>query len=203
MKAFLGAILALCVVSCAYAELIEDKADDYSDGTDISGVSAGMTLSAVGGASGLDGKVYAQVSTLASTPNNVFANSTTIGKGWYADLVNGVALKAEFDEPAKSVWIDIIADDAGDRGILYAYDSSDILLDSVLSPESVPQGYCYSSGISRPSYEIAYIIAGGSSAHGDVVCLDKLRAEVPEPATIVILWLGSLLVVRRPGTKGK
>jgi len=189
-------ICLLLAVPCP-AKIVTADADGFSDGIDISNVFDGITLSSVGDYPDLDGRVYAYGDGLASTGTNVFANNLSFQRQWYADLTEGFALRADFDQPANFVAIDIIGDDSSDYGQLSAYDSSGILLGFVLSPQ-LTSGQVFTATIDRDwAFDIAYIIAGGAISTEDTVHLDNLTANViPEPATILLLALGSLSLTR-------
>jgi len=198
MRRVIIALLFLFVlVSPASAMLVTADADGFADGANISNAFGGMALSSVGGYTGLDGVVYAWGDGLASTGASVFANNLSFQRQWYAEPLEGFALRADFDQPANYVAIDIIGDDSGDFGVLEAYDSLGTLLDSVVSPQ-LSVGQIWTAQINRTSFDIAYIIAGGSAATEDTVHLDNLSANVvPEPVTIWLLGMGSLLLTTR------
>jgi len=198
MKNLLAAALILAMASSAGATIISADADGFSDGTDISTAFAGMTLSSVGGYPGLDGFVYAWSDGLASTGTSVFANNLPFQRQWYADLTDGFAFSADFDLPADYVAIDIIGDDySEDIGVLYAYNAADILLESVTSDE-LGYGEVFTATVSRGSFDIAYIIVGGSPVTDDTVHLDNLIANViPEPTTLWLLGLGGLVLTKK------
>ena len=200
MKNLLVVALVLVMVSSAGATIISADADGYSDDTDISTAFLGMTLSSVGGYSGLDGLVYAWGDGLASTSTSVFANNLSLSfqRQWSAHITDtqGFALRANFDQLANSVAIDIIGDDySGDIGGLYAYSSAGVLLESVESHQ-LGYGEVFTAQINRGSFDIAYIVAGGTASTEDTVHLDNLTANVPEPATLCLLGLGGLLLTR-------
>ena len=196
MKVLLLATLVLITAPAASGMIISSDADGYDNGTNISMAFAGVTLSSVGGYSGLDGIVYAWGDGLASTGKNVFANNLSFQRQWYAGLTDGFALRADFDQPANYVAIDIIGDDWGDYGVLNAYDSSDTLVGSALSRELV-YSQVFRATVNRSSFDIAYIIAGGAASSQDTVHLDNLAANViPEPATFCLLALGVLLLTK-------
>lgn len=198
MKRLAVIVLVFFAVSSAKGITIAVDADGFADGEDISMSFDFVTLSSVGGYPGLDGIVYAWGDGLASTGTNVFANNLSFQRQWYADLTDGFALRADFHRPANSVAIDIIGDDSGDYGELYAYDSSGELIGYVLSPQ-LATGEIFRAAISRDwAFDIAYIIAGGAVSTADAVHLDNLTADViPEPATLLLLGLGSSLLTRK------
>jgi hypothetical protein len=199
MKTVLSAILVLAMVLIMSAKLegaiISADADGFLNGTDISAVFDRITLSSIGGYPGLDGKVYSWADGLASTGTNVFANNLSFQRQWYANPAEGFALRADFEQPANLVAIDIIGDDSSDYGELLAYNSSDTLVGYILSPQ-LTTGEVFRATISRDwAFDIAYIIAGGAGSTEDTVHLDNLTANViPEPATLFLLGLGGLLL---------
>jgi len=192
-----AAMLVMAMGLSAEAVIISADADGFVGGSDISGSFSGLALSSVGGYSGLDGSVYAWGDGLASTPTSVFANNLSFQRQWYAGSTEGFGLRADFEQPADYVAIDIIGDDAGgDVGILYAYDSAGVLLDSAASGV-LGYGEVFTAEISRAGFDIAYIIAGGEPAGEHTVHLDNLTANViPEPATLSLLAFGALAAVR-------
>jgi len=202
MKTALSAISVLAMALIISAELegaiISADADGFYNGTDISAAFDGIILSSVGGYPGLDGKVYSWADGLASTGTNVFANNLSFQRQWSADPAEGFALRADFEQLANLVAIDIIGDDWSDYGELRAYSSSDILVGYILSPQ-LTTGEVFRATISRDwAFDIAYIIAGGAVLTGDTVHLDNLTANViPEPATLCLLGLGGLLLTGR------
>ncbi len=197
MKESLIAIVFVFAGTCG-ASVVSIDADSFANAADISGAYAGITLSSVGGYTGLDGRVYAYKDGLASTGTMVFANNLSFQRQWYADSADGFAFRADFEKPTNSVAIDIIGDDYSgiDYGVLYAYNSSGLLLNTIATG-SLTYGQVFNAQINRPTFDIAYIIAGGSSLTQDTIHLDNLRANiVPEPATILLFSLG-LFCVRR------
>ncbi len=191
MKESLIAIVLVFAGICE-AGAVSIDADSFANAADISGAYAGITLSSVGGYTGLDGRVYAYEDGLASTGSMVFANNLSFQRQWYADSIEGFAFRADFENPTNSVAIDIIGDDYSgiDYGVLYAYNSSGLLLNTIATG-SLTYGQVFNAQINRPIFDIAYIIAGGSSLTQDTIHLDNLRANiVPEPATILLFSLG-------------
>ncbi len=194
MKNLLVVVTIFAMALPVGATMISADADGYGNGIDISTVFSGITLSSVGGYAGLDGVVYSYADGLASTGSSVFANNLSFQRQWYSDIVGGFALRADFDQLADSVSIDIIGDDSGDLGTLSAYNSSGQLLGSVQTPQ-LDYGQVFNAVINRPSFDIAYIIAGGAAASQDTVHLDNLTANIPEPTTLGLLMLGGLIKI--------
>jgi hypothetical protein len=195
---FCSFLCLLWVYPCA-AVITTLDADGFSQGADISTAFSGITLSSTGGFAGLDGKVYAYGDGLASTGSMVFGNNLSFQRQWFADLTNGFAFRADFSKLADSVSLDIIGDDYSgkDIGVLSAYNSSGVLLDTIVTT-GLGYGQIFDAQINRPAYDIAYIIAGGSSQSEDTVHLDNLRVNItPEPATLLMLALGGLAVIRK------
>jgi hypothetical protein len=176
------------------AVLVSVDPDSFSAGTDISTAFSYVTLSSGGGASGLDGKVYAAGSSQASTGDNVFANSRISPTLWLNKDVDGYFLRIDFVTPTHYVSIDLISDNGFDYPSVWFYTTAGNLIKrNYLSPLGVSQ--VYHAVIERETADIAYIRAGGLDMTGSTVLLDNLKFEVPEPATCLIL-LSSLLILK-------
>jgi len=196
--AFSFIILGISVIPCS-GGIVTIDADGFNEGQDMSAAFSSVSLSSVGGYAGLDGRVYAFGDGLATTGTKVFGNNLSFERQWFADFTEGFAFRADFLKPANYVAIDIIGDDftGMDIGIFYVYNSSDSLLDSVLTG-SLRYGEAFTAEVTRPEFDIAYIIAGGWADSGDTIHLDNLRVNViPEPATILISGLGGLILIRK------
>ncbi len=199
-----------CMSVAAQAAIVTAEPDDFANGADISDSFSGLTLSSVGPYAGtggsLDGRVYSRIAqepVFAATGISVFGNnligtdsaSTPRNQLWYqsSSLLSAYRLRADFDAPADYVAIDFITNDSSDSGVLEAYDSTGTLL---ASADALSSGAPDTVEISRPSYDIAYIIASGVA--GETLCLDNLTANIiPEPATLLLLGLGTLGLFRR------
>ena len=122
---------------------------------------------------------------ISTTGDNVFGYTPVFGpvpSGKVWDEVTYGLLRVDFDFSTDFVSIDLIFDD-DDIGAIWAYDSFDNLLDSVIA-QGDGRGLTPSStvSISRTSNDIAYILAGGVNA--EALFLDNLQfnAVVPLPA---------------------
>jgi hypothetical protein len=195
------------MASSAKGVIISADADGYSEGTNISTAFAGMTLSSVGRASGLDGFVYAYDDVLASTSTSIFGHNLTNHREWYFDAYpephhpDDFGFRADFDQPANSVSIDMICNSSFAYASLTAYDSSGVVLGSVDSPAEpyLTYGEVFRATINRDSFNIAYVIAGGMFTNSATpVLLDNLTANIiPEPITLLLLGLGSLALLTK------
>lgn len=204
MKSFC-ALLAIALVgvvalgSAATAvTIVTAEPDLYPSGTDISTLFPGVTLSREGSFLLGEPGVYAQEHALASTGANLISHpgvwKTQIGSYSHVPAPNWTApyvyLRADFHLPAKYVAIDLIVRYSEGNAFLNAYDSSDALLDQVLHDWPFPSssGEAYRAEIHRPTFDIAYITAGGANEY---MLLDNLTAVcLPEPATLTLLGAG-------------
>ena len=192
--------------------IISVDADGFSEGADISRAFTGVILSSEGEAKALDGSVYAYRHPLASTGDKVFGHNLPSNELWYFTNTSGwnrpdnFGFRADFHafgrgNLANRVSIDIICDDAWDIASLRAYDSSGTLLESISNYDGIPCTYgdVFRATIERDSFDIAYIIAGGTFGNvASAVYLDNLTANViPEPATVLLFGLGGLAMIRR------
>lgn len=142
--------------------------DDYTDGTDLSGVADGVTLSVVNGFYSPTAFVVGE--SLAPTGDTVFA-SAPFDYGWYEF---GAELRIDFEALARHVAIDVGSDDGFDVGVLRAYNADGVLLEQVFS-SGLGTGQSETISIDRPGADIAYVIATGSG--GEVVLLDNLQFD--------------------------
>ncbi len=140
--------IVLVLSSSVNGVIISADADGFSDGTDISNAFSGMTLSAVGRASGLDGKVYAKTDSYASTGTMSFANNLATPTLWYyashwaPELPDDYALRIDFALPAKYLAIDMIAEGQS-WGVIVTYDSSN----NFISADFIqPSGHDWTDG---------------------------------------------------------
>ena len=193
----------LVMVSGASADLMVIDADSYADGTDISTLFDGVTLSAVGPYNGLDGSVYARTamdSSLATTGSNVFgtnllgidSDGSPRSEVWYHSTYTPYqyVLRADLAEATDYVAIDIISNNHEDFGELKAYAADGTLLASVQSPGMV-YGVPFTAEIVRATADIAYVIAGGMRS--DTIYLDNLRIgieAVPAPGAVLLGMVG-------------
>ena len=193
----------------AQAATIMVEPDYFSVGTDIRSVFPGVTLSVQGEPLTqvivVDGYSTFVGKNVATTGTKMFGQSPATGstipdaeKNWDENTFG--LLRADFASPVDYVRIDLIFDD-DDTGFLKAFDAGGNLLATFTgqgdgrgtsSPFCPP--FCSPSvtaSITRPTADIAYILAGGVGAEGHY--LDNLQVHfVPLPAA---LWLfGSGLV---------
>jgi hypothetical protein len=179
----------------ASAQFIVVEPDAFPAGTDISHAYPGVTLSA---ATGADPRVFSFTPTLASasTLSRVFGHLAPFEEQWGDGAIND--LRADLAVPGISVQVDIIANDSIDVGTLKAFNSSNVLLDSKTSP-SIALGRVATLTITRPSADIAYIIATGTDL--ETVNLDNLRFNVPEPTAAALAALILPATLRRRRTR--
>ncbi|MBM4102580.1 MAG: hypothetical protein FJ263_00815 [Planctomycetes bacterium] len=183
------------------AGLVTVDPDNFAAGIDISTAFPYVTLSSGGGATGLDGKVYAADSSQASTGSKVFANHRTSPTLWFnQNTSGGYFLRADFALPTNYVSIDIISDGGSDYPSISVYDTTGHL-ESVYSFTPLNAGEVYHAIIQHTTADIAYIKAGGLAVFGSAVLLDNLKFQIPEPATCLLLYFGFLLL--KPSKKKK
>jgi hypothetical protein len=90
--------------------------------------------------------------------------------------------RADFTSPTSSVSIDAIADDSFDLGRLQAFDAAGNLLATYDTAPLTFFGAVETMTISRPTADIAYIIAGG--INGEITYLDNLHFSGSEPTAV-------------------
>ncbi|MDB4623711.1 Ig-like domain-containing protein, partial [bacterium] len=167
LTGFNGAIGFVSTLSSTSAE-----PDGFSAETNISNSFTGVTLSNNVGA----GSIYAASASYgAPTGANVFAPGATAANGFRA---GDDELRADFSVLQSTVSIDVGSDDASDVAWLRAYDASNNLLSEVVSG-SVASGGKETITISRPTAEIAYVIAAGKGT--DITPLDNLVYQISDP----------------------
>jgi subtilisin family serine protease/glutamine cyclotransferase len=137
--------------------------DDYPSGTVLTNIVPGITLTAQGSSSA----ITSLSASYHSTGSRVF------GYGSSSTFSDSVYLRAAFSNPVSSVSLDLVADDSNDPGFMKAYNSSGMLLQDLETAAPVfPSPGFLTMTITRPTADIAYIIAGGQS--GQVVFFDHL-----------------------------
>ncbi|MEZ6062667.1 MAG: CARDB domain-containing protein [Planctomycetaceae bacterium] len=142
--------------------------DDFPPGTDLTNAFAGATLTIVGsnGVTPTGAIARTQTSSLASTGSRVFAQDTNTFFNSSSSF-----LRVDFDNPTRSVSIDVIGDDSIDPGILRAYAADGTLLEEVHGFNTTA-GNPQTLTITRPDADISYILASGLG--GDTANLDNL-----------------------------
>jgi hypothetical protein len=197
------AALALMFSSIGTAAVLTVEPDAYGEGDNISNAFPGVTLSSVG--PGFDGDYDASIFAINPSvqplePFNASTGSLVFGTNdnTYPHLFGGwgdASFRADFAYPAKEVWLDAIGNDSSDYAMLQAFDAGDNPLGDPYYTKMLTSSMFETMYVSWGSYEIAYILASGVS--GDSVGFDHLVAAVPEPATICLLGLGTLSLIRR------
>jgi hypothetical protein len=201
MKAFI-VLIGLVVLSVPLsAALVTVDPDGFIAGTDISTAFEYVTLSSGGGASGLDGKVYAATSSYVPAGNLVFAHNTISSsissKHWLNTDAGGYYLRADFTTPTDHIMINVIRDTSTDFPYLWLYTTGGTIEKmNIINLPSYTQVYTFD--IQHVNADIASIRVGGyGSTSSYAVLLDNLRFEVPEPATCLFLLSGCLLLKNR------
>jgi hypothetical protein len=211
----LVAALALMLggASIAEAVVIVDP-DAFPEGTNITNAFANVTLRAIG--VGWDSPLAPDIFSVDPTtesygdyPFEASTGSLAFGHQCRANFphlfreVGLCHLRVDFAVLANFVSVDFIGNDSSDYGVLQAYDSVGNPLGAW---KKTPQlginqvgTLTWSSGYNN----IAYIIAAGDSSQS-ALGIDNLQ-YIPEPATICLLGLGalSLLRSRKRKTQGK
>jgi len=197
------AAMVLAVSGVACGTIISVDPDAFSDDMVLNNEYPNVTMSAVGDYSGANGNVYALTDSRASTGNKVFGSSWSFSSNspisWGFDTSFQPHLRVDFDSLVMSVVIDAIGNNDEDYGRLEVYSSTGVLLD-VYETGLLKDGDVETMSISRSSAEIAYILAAGKDpgiAVHHTVLLDNLNYVIPEPATIMLLGLGGLGLLRR------
>jgi hypothetical protein len=113
--------------------------------------------------------------------------------GEYAPTAPFRALRIDFDSPV-SYFDALMFSGSGDPVNLFAYSTTGQLLYSgrYSGVRSAPYNYYYDIQMTREISDIAYLFIGGASA---AVGIDRIRYDVPEPATFGMMALGLLAVV--------
>jgi hypothetical protein len=189
----------------AHAFLLTIDPDNISGVThdqNISNAFTSVTLSSTY----TTGIVYAKDASLSSewgfssTGDFVFGNEGDHGGylwnlGWLDDPSDDHKFRADFDVPVNMVSLDGIASDPIDEWTLEAYDSSDILIDSAVTP-LLGEGTVGTLTVTSASWDIAYIMAYGSGVSegcteggpgwSNGVDLDNLIFNIPPNVSIDI-----------------
>ena len=154
-----GTVLGYLEPSVAVAVGVEP--DNYAAGTTLTNVVSGINLTVQGATA----TVTSQTASYHSTGTRVFA------QGSVTTWTSSTVLKATFDALVSSVSIDLVPDDSNDPGFLKAYNSAGVLLEDVETNAPPYPGFLTMT-ITRPTADIAYVVAGGQSSQA--VYLDRL-----------------------------
>ena len=178
------------------AAIIVDP-DAFTEGTNISNAFPGVTLSAFGSGNVGQDIFVVNPSIQSVEPFQASTGTFVFGtNGPYPHLFwdTEVHLQANFANPVSLVSIDFIGTDASDVGELFAYNASNNLLDSATTP-ALGTNQVGTLTVSSLVNNIAYIVAAGDSG-ASTIGIDNLQ-YIPEPATVCLLGLGSLVLRRR------
>ncbi len=204
--------LLIAVAPAGIAGPISVEPDDYSAGTDIRTVVAEVALSVTGEpeveVQSLNGFSAFLGSNIATTGERVFGQFP--GDGPIIppfDADNAITwsdphglLRADFLYPAISVQIDLIFDDDDTMG-LWAYDAAGNLLDSVIASGDGRGAVPFATAsITRPSPDIAYVIAGGVGSEGGL--LDNLIVDLGIVDVVLDVKPGAFPNRVHPGSRG-
>ena len=186
----------------ACAVLISVDADAYTPGTDISTVFDAVKLQTYYDDGLLIGKVFSRRAydpILASTGTNVFGHAVT-GTDAYGRPLNETwvfpqtLLVVEFCDPADWVSFDIKGDNpegSRDRAAVDVYDADLNLIEWAQTPLLDYAEFAQIS-INRDAFDISFVVTSGTDG---AVYIDNLQANIiPEPATLLLLGLGGILI---------
>jgi len=192
--------MILAATSPALAKLVYVDADYHPPGADISDLFPGIKLTALGSWSELDGKVYSrQVAdpALATTGTNVFGHNATgldlhdrpRNQTW---IYPHTLLAIEFYDLADFVALDIIGDESADKAAVEVYNTDSVIIEWAITPQ-LSYGSTARVKIKRDAFDISHVMVSGID--GSAVRIDNIEANViPEPATILLLALGALIL---------
>ena len=188
----LAMLAAVATTTVAVAADIVIDPDDYPAGTVLNNLYPDVTLRALG-VGPLNDHVLSLTSPLATTGTRVFGHTGDFPTLWGDG--NFDWMRVDFAKGAIKVSLDFIADNNDANAVFNAYNSVGTLVDSDGSVGTFSPGQSVTLTVEAP--DIAYVTAEGDPIHQiDNWALDHL-VYVPEPATLSLLALGGLAVVRR------
>lgn len=186
-------LISLSALATTTAAVVDP--DAFAVGTNISAAFPGVTLSAVGGGFGAGPDIFSVDPTAHAEPFNASTGRLTFGtnSSSFPHLFREpgfLEMRVDFANPAKSVSLDYIGNNGSDTGVMRAFNSSDVQVGNYTTV-SLTVSQFETMTITRPSPDIAYVLAGGNSG-GSSGGLDHLRYVVPEPSTFALAALGLL-----------
>ena len=194
-----GVVLAGSAAAVAVDPVVVEP-DDYPANTVLNDACPGVTLTALGDYSGRDGNVYARISSITSTGSQVFGSSWGISFiEWGFDSSFQPHLRVDFDSLVMWVAVDAIGNNSEDYGRMEVYDAGGTLLGS-FETAMLSVGDVETMAFSTPSPSIGYVLLGGKdpgTVPHHTVCLDNLQYVVPEPATLSLLTVCAVVLIRR------